>query len=187
MRFFRRAVGTVSEKLFKGVVQLEKAEFVQYVERYSDTVYRVALHTCKSPADAEDITQNVFLKLYKEQKPFEGEEHVRRWLIRVAVNEGRSLVHSAWFRRSAPLEDYAGVVDFEAPEESELFLLVMALPKKYRVPVYLFYYEDYPIKEVAALCGLKESTVQTRLQRAREKLRQKMRESREKGESEHGA
>lgn len=93
---------------------------------------------------------------------------------------------SAWFRKSVPLEEYAGTLEFETPEESDLFLAVMALPKKYRVPVYLFYYEDYPIKEVAAMCGLKESTVQTRLQRAREKLRQSMTRLR-KGESVNGA
>lgn len=171
----------------RGVAKLEATEFTAAVEQYSDLVYRVALHACKNPADAEDITQNVFLKLLKEPKPFESREHLRRWLIRVAVNEGNSLMRSPWFRRSAPLEEYAGTVDFEAPEESELFLAVMALPQKYRVPVYLFYYEDYPIKEVAALCGLKESTVQTRLQRAREKLRQSMKENRAKGEKNHGA
>lgn len=147
-------------------------EFSGYAERYGDTVYRVALNACKNPADAEDIMQTVLLKLYREQAPFESDEHVRRWLIRVAVNESRKLTRSAWFRKKVPLEDFAGTVDFQAPEESRLFLAVMALPEKYRVPLYLYYYEDYPVREVAALCGLKESTVQTRLQRAREKLKQ---------------
>ncbi len=158
--------------------------FSGYVEKYADTVYRVAFHSCKNRTDAEDIAQNVFLKLYREPKPFESEEHVRRWLIRVAVNESKKLVCSAWFRKTVPLEEYAGTLDFEAPEESELFLAVMALPKKYRVPVYLFYYEDYPVKDVAALCGLKESTVQTRLQRARAKLKETI--TQQKGERENG-
>ncbi len=160
---------------------MERETFEQAVERFTDTVYRVAFHACKNPADAEDVAQNVFLKLFREKKPFESEEHLRRWLIRVTVNESRSLIGSAWFRKTVPLEEYAGMLDFEAPEESELFLAVMSLPKKYRVPVYLFYYEDYPIKEVAALCGLKESTVQTRLQRARAKLKEAM--TKPKGES----
>lgn len=159
---------------------MEDGRFVQCVEQYADAVYRVAFHACKNAADAEDITQNVFLKLYRGKTEFESEEHLRRWLLRVAVNESKSLVCSAWFRKSAPLEEYAGSMEFEAPEESELFLCVMALPKKYRVPVYLFYYEDYPVKEVAELCGLKESTVQTRLQRAREKLKKMMSEQRER-------
>ncbi len=175
MRFFGSLRGIIGEELFrKEGNAVEAEEFSDYVQRYSDTIYRVAFHSCKNPADAEDIVQNVLLKLYREQKPFESEEHVRRWVIRVAVNESKKLVCSAWFRKSAPLEEYAGTMEFEAPEESELFLAVMSLPKKYRVPVYLFYYEDYPVKEVAALCGLKESTVQTRLQRARERLKKMM-------------
>lgn len=186
MRFFALLNRIEGEKLFKGVVKLEKTEFTAAVEQYSDLVYRVALNVCKNPADAEDITQTVFLKLLKEETPFENREHCRRWLIRVAVNEGKSLLRSAWFKRSAPFEDYAGTVEFETPEESEIFLAVMALPPKYRVPVYLFYYEDYPVKDVAALCGLKESTVQTRLQRAREKLRQLLKENHEKGERKYG-
>lgn len=166
---------------------MEDEAFIQCVEKYGDAVYRVAFHSCKNRADAEDVAQNVFLKLYREEKEFESEEHLRRWVLRVAVNESKKLVCSAWFRRSAPLEEYAGSLEFQAPEESELFLAVMALPKKYRVPVYLFYYEDYPIREVAELCGLPESTVQTRLQRARARLKKTMTEQREKrGESQNG-
>lgn len=165
----------------------ENEKFAECVEKYTDSVYRVAFHSCKNPADSEDIVQNVFLKLYRETKEFESEEHLRRWLLRVAVNESKKLLGSAWFRRSAPLEEYAETLEFETPEESELFFAVMALPKKYRVPVYLFYYEDYPAKEVAVMCGLKESTVQTRLQRAREKLRQTLQKQERKGESRHEA
>ncbi|RKJ40677.1 sigma-70 family RNA polymerase sigma factor [Acutalibacter sp. 1XD8-33] len=147
-------------------------EFSGYVREYGDMVYRVALNACKNPADAEDILQTALLKLYREKSPFESPEHVRRWLIRVAVNEAKKLARSAWLRKTLPLEDYAATLEFQAPEESELFLQVMALPAKYRTPLYLYYYEGYPVREVAALCGLKESTVQTRLQRARQALKQ---------------
>ena len=168
---------------------MDELQFADCVEKYADTVYRVAFHSCKNPADSEDIVQNVFLKLYRETKEFESEEHLRRWILRVAVNESKKLIGSAWFRRSAPLEEFTGTMEFETPEESELFLAVMALPRKYRVPVYLFYYEDYPVREIASLCSLKESTVQTRLQRARAQLREKLRENtarNKKGESDHG-
>ena len=146
-------------------------EFAGYAKRYGDTVYRVALNCCKNAADAEDIMQTVLLKLYREKTEFESDEHVKRWIIRVAVNEGRKLRSSGWFKRRVSLEEYAGTVDFETREDSELFIIVMGLPEKYRVPLYLYYYEDYTIKEVAALCELKESTVQTRLQRARERVK----------------
>lgn len=153
---------------------VDDSAFQEAARRYGDMVYRVAFHSCKNRADAEDITQNVFLKLYRTRTAFESEEHLRRWVIRVAVNESKKLVGSAWFRRRVPLEEAAQALPFESEEESSLFLAVMELPKKYRVPVYLYYYEGYSAKEAAALCGLKESTMQTRLQRAREKLKKKL-------------
>ena len=154
-------------------------EFTQYAAQYGDTVYRVALSACKCPADAEDVMQAVLLKLYQEKNGFESEEHLRRWLIRVAVNQSRKLTRSAWFRKNAPLEEWSAVGEFQAPEESGLFLAVSALPEKYRTPLYLCYYEGYSVKETAALCGLKESTAQTRLQRAREKLKRMLAEQEE--------
>lgn len=68
---------------------MDEKQFADCVEKYTDAVYRVAFHSCKNPADSEDITQNVFLKLYREPKEFESEEHLRRWLLRVAVNESK--------------------------------------------------------------------------------------------------
>lgn len=97
---------------------MDEKQFADCVEKYTDAVYRVAFHSCKNPADSEDITQNVLLKLYREPKEFESEEHLRRWLLRVAVNESKKLVCSAWFKRSVPLEEFAGALEFEAPEES---------------------------------------------------------------------
>ena len=114
-------------------------EFAGYAKRYGDTVYRVALNCCKNAADAEDIMQTVLLKLYREKTEFESDEHVKRWIIRVAVNEGRKLRSSGWFKRRVSLEEYAGTVDFESREDSELFIIVMGLPEKYRVPLYLYY------------------------------------------------
>ena len=141
------------------------------MSRWGDTVLRVGYTWTGNLQDAQDVSQTVLLKLYREKTEFESDEHVKRWLIRVAVNEGRKLRSSGWFKRRVSLEEYAGTVDFESREDSELFIIVMGLPEKYRVPLYLYYYEDYTIKEVAALCRLKESTVQTRLQRARERVK----------------
>ncbi|MBQ1412140.1 MAG: sigma-70 family RNA polymerase sigma factor [Clostridia bacterium] len=149
--------------------------FTQAVREYSDTVYRVCLHICRNRSDAEDLTQNVFLKLYRHADTFRDEEHLKSWLIRVAVNEGKSHMTSPWYRRAScsiddgSLED-AGVT-FPSTEQSELFLAVMALPPKYRVVVHLYYYEDYTVGEIAAMLDLKETTVQTQLMRARKQLK----------------
>ena len=153
---------------------MEDEEFVGYVRDYTDAVYRVAFHACKNPADSQDIVQNVFLRLYRSNPEFDSREHARRWILRVAVNESTRLVGSAWFHRHISLEETAQNFEIASPEETGLFQAVMALPRKYRVPLYLYYYEGYPVKEVAALCGLKDSTVRTRLQRARERLKKEL-------------
>lgn len=115
-------------------------QFTVCAQRYIDTVYRVAFNYIKSPADAEDITQNVFMKLLREAKPFDGDAHVKNWLIRVTINECKNLVKSRWWR-SESYEDYAAKLSFDNTAQSELFYAVMALPKKYRIPIYLHYYE----------------------------------------------
>ena len=153
---------------------MEDEEFVGYVRDYTDAVYRVAFHACKNPADSQDIVQNVFLRLYRSNPEFDSREHARRWILRVAVNESKRLVCSAWFHRHISLEETAQHFEIASPEETGLFQAVMALPRKYRVPLYLYYYEGFPVKEVAALCGLKDSTVRTRLQRARERLKKEL-------------
>ena len=71
-------------------------QFTCLVRRYIDTVFRVALNYLKNPADAEDVTQITFEKLLKEKRSFESDEHVRNWLIRVAVNECKKLLRSPW-------------------------------------------------------------------------------------------
>lgn len=76
--------------------------FEQVVRRYGDMLYRVAFHALRNRADAEDVTQTVLLRLYQQGGRFDSEEHRKHWLLRVAVNESRRLLRSAWRRRSVP-------------------------------------------------------------------------------------
>ena len=153
---------------------MDKTEFTRAVERYQDTVYRVALHALGSPQDADDAVQEVFLRLYTAQKPFEGEEHLRRWLLRVTVNWCRDVLRSPWRRRRVPLDQLPADPEFKEPEQQALYQTVMALPERYRMVLVLFYYEELTVKEIAALLGLKVSAVTTRLSRARAKLKQQL-------------
>ena len=66
---------------------LTEEQFAYLAKKYMDTVFRLALHYTKSRSESDDITQEVLLKLYSTDKPFESEDHVRYWLIRVTVNE----------------------------------------------------------------------------------------------------
>ncbi len=148
----------------------DREEFTRLVRQYVDTVYRVAYGALRSAADAEDVTQNVLLKLWRTNKPFDGDAHIRHWLIRVTVNECKKAFLSP-LRREVPIEDVAERLTFETPEHSALFYEVMALPKQYRVVLLLYYYEDYSTAEIARLLRLPPATVRTRLARGRERLK----------------
>lgn len=154
-------------------------EFTRAARQYGNTMFRVAVHGLKSAADAEDVVQTVLLKLYERPQPFESDEHLKHWLLRVTVNECRRTLSSAWWRRTAPLEEWDGAAP--ADEARDVLRAVLALPVKYRLPVCLYYYEGLSVRETAQVLGAKESTVQTRLQRAREKLRAALTDHTEEG------
>ena len=150
---------------------MDNDTFERTARAYGNTLYRVAYHAVGNRPDAEDVVQTTLLRLYERPEGFESEEHLKHWLLRVAVNESRKLLRTFWRRRVVALDEEW---DAPAPEDGkgqELLDAVMALEGKYRVAVYLYYYEGRSVKEAAAVMGARASTVQTWLQRAREKLR----------------
>ena len=155
---------------------MEKTLFNSAVRQYQDMVYRIALHAFGSPQDAEDAMQEVFLRLYTWERPFEGPDHLRHWLIRVTVNVCRDALKSPWRRRRVSLEELPETPVFDRPEQGELYREVMGLPEKYRTVLYLFYYEELTVKEIGEVLGLRTTAVTTRLHRARAKLKEQLEE-----------
>lgn len=151
-------------------------EFLLIAEKYKDTVFRIAFNYLSNSSDADDVVQDVLLKLYLTEKKFESEEHMRYWLIRITINQCKNLLKSFWWRKRTSLDEAVESITFQKKEQSELFTTVMTLPEKYRVVLYLFYYEEFSIKEIAELLHMKQSAVTTRLGRAREKLKNKLEE-----------
>ncbi|MBR4077261.1 MAG: sigma-70 family RNA polymerase sigma factor [Oscillospiraceae bacterium] len=151
-------------------------QFTELTTKYIDTVYRLALTRMKNVPEAEDITQTVFLKLYREPKPFASEAHVKHWLIRVTINECNKVFRNP-FRAAENIADYANTLRFETAEQSDLFDAVMALSEKYRLPLFLYYYEEYSTAEISKLLKLPVPTVITRLRRGREQLKQHLQEA----------
>ena len=145
-------------------------QFVPLAQRYMDTIFRIAYSYLRSQADADDVTQDVLIQLYKTETAFESDDHLKHWLIRVTVNRCKNIFRSPW-RKVENIADYENSLTFEAPEHRELFDAVMALDKRYRLPVLLYYYEGYSQKEIAGLLDIPEETVRTRLFRARGKLK----------------
>jgi RNA polymerase sigma-70 factor (ECF subfamily) len=145
-------------------------QYTCLVKKYIDTVFRIALNYTKSVHDAEDVTQNVFLALLRQKKPFAGEEHIRHWLIRVAVNECKKWYRSPW-RKHISFEEYAAALPDITQGDRAVLEAVMALPRKYRMPIYLYYYEEYSTQEIADILKIPKGTVCTNLSRGRELLK----------------
>ena len=142
----------------------------ELIERYRDNLFAVAFHMCKNAADADDIVQETFLQYYLSGKNFDNEQHIRSWLIRVAINKAKNINHSFWRQHKVPLEEYMETLVFETPEDGELFETVMNLPDKYRIVIHLYYYEDFSIREIAKTLRLTENTIKVRLMRGRKKI-----------------
>lgn len=149
-------------------------EFTEMALKYSDSIFRIAFNYCKSRADADDIVQNVLLKFYKETKSFESEEHIRNWLIRVAINESKKLLISPFKKRTVSIDELEEKTVFDNTDQSALYDTVMALPQKYRIVIYLFYYEEYSVEEISKMLNVNSSTVRTRLSRARNRLKEQL-------------
>ena len=143
---------------------------------YKNNVYAAAFSICKNASDAEDVVQDTFLQYYMTHINFDNEQHIRAWLLRVAINKAKNIQSSFWHRNGMPLDDYIETLSFETPETKELFEEVMKLPEKYRVVVHLFYYEDYSIKEIAKILRTTESNIKVRLSRGRVKLKDALKE-----------
>lgn len=149
---------------------MTETTFTAAAERHLDMVYRVALNWFRSPADAEDAAQTTMLKLWQTDTEFADDAHLRRWLVRVALNVCKDMTRSPWRRHTVSLEELPEPA-FSDEERRTVYREVMALPGKYRVPLYLYYYEGYSVSEIGELLRLNVSTVQTRLARARGKLK----------------
>lgn len=155
---------------------ITKEHYADLVDNYIDTVYRVALSYTGQVSDAEDVTQTVFETLLRQSKEFDSEAHLKHWLIRVTINACKKIFRAPW-RRMESLDDHAAALTFPSPEHSDLFYAVMALPQKYRAPIYLYYYEQYSTAEIAQILKVPKGTVCTNLDRGRQILKKQLQEA----------
>ena len=141
------------------------------IDRYQTMVYGLALARTGSPADADDVFQETFLAYCQSGKTFRDEEHRKAWLLRTALNMSRRLTGSSWRRKTVPLEEGEAAV-FQEPEENLVWQALCSLEETYRLPLYLFYFQELPTGEIAKLLSLRPGTVRMRLSRGREQLRE---------------
>ena len=139
------------------------------IDTHTNTLYRTALAILGNPAEAEDAVQDTFLRYLETRPQLRDSEHEKAWLLRVIINACRSRLRAA---KRHPLTELLASYPAHGPEESAVVEAVLALPPRERTAVHLFYYEGYSTQEIAALTGLREGSVRSRLTRARTRLRQ---------------
>ena len=145
-------------------------------ETYRDRLFAAAFQVCGNAADAEDAAQEALLRYHVSEKQFESEQHIRAWLLRVAINCAKNASRSFFRRNTVPLETYMETLVFDSGESREIFREVMSLPEKYRLVIHLYYYEDYTVAEIGRILGLTESNVKVRLSRGRQLLKKALQE-----------
>ena len=152
----------------------EKRKVLECYQKHKDMVYKLAWTYCKDNFQAEDAFQEVFYKFLIYHPKFKTQEHEKAWFIRTTINVCKNMLKSKWNHDILQLEERDSnkiLPDGTDDAFDELKQAVLDLPEKYRVPIHLYYYEEYSVREIAHLLHKSESTIQTQLQRGREKIK----------------
>lgn len=150
------------------MIEIDKTLFTKYVMKFQPTVFRLAYSYVQNRTDAEDITQEVFLKLYNSSESFSADENAKAWLICVTSNTAKNHLASAWVKRKITLTED---ILLKNEKDYELLDVLNSLNANYRTVIYLHYYEGYSVAEIAAMLKISESNVKARLKRGRDKLK----------------
>lgn len=144
------------------------------VELYSDTVKKICMLHLKNYDDTEDIFQTVFMKYVLYDGVFESEEHEKAWIIRVTINACKDYLKSFFRSRTVPIDEIRELTSDIEEDHSDVLQAVLALPKKYKDVVYLYFYEQYTAVEIGKILGKNVNTVYTLLSRAKKILKEKL-------------
>ncbi len=146
-------------------------QFACAYENYVNDIFRLCYSYMKNMPDAEDIVQDTFLKLYRSDKTFESERHLKGWLILTASNRCKDVLKH-WWRRRENIEKHTELGREDDTTSTELMEMILKLPAKYKTAVYMYYYEGYDSREIATFLHKSESTIRTWLQKARGLLKE---------------
>ena len=150
---------------------MNQKEIENAILKYSDMVYKLAVSILKNKADSEDIYQEVMIKFCNNIENFENEAHEKAWIIRVTINQCKSLLRMSWFKNRNELDENLSYLD---KENDEVYYAVSELPTKYRIVIYLFYYEKYKISEISEILNISESAIKSQLSKARNMLKKSL-------------
>ncbi|SDQ07989.1 sigma-70 family RNA polymerase sigma factor [Virgibacillus salinus] len=168
------------------IIQMNPAEAIEEImDLYGDEIKRLIYTYVKNNADTDDVTQEVFVKVYQKLSTFQGKSTLRSWIYSIAINKSKDHLRSWESRNKRLKEKLSQSAQFmekpgETPEEqiirqyesSDLLNQVMGLPVKYREIIILYYFKELSTTEIGHALNMKEVSVRTRLNRGREKLKQ---------------
>ena len=146
------------------------------IRQHQKHLFAAAFSICQNTSDADDVVQDTFLKYHISKKEFSSPEHIKAWLLRVAINKAKDLNRRVWRWNSVSIEDLEETLAATQNEDTWLLTEVMKLPQKYRIVLHLFYYEEYSVAEIAQVLKISEGSVKTRLSRGRNMLKDSLEE-----------
>lgn len=149
------------------------------LDLYGQEILQLVYSYVKNRAIAEDLTQEIFVKCYQALSTYKQQSKMRTWLWRISINHCKDFLKSWYHRHVEPSLENWEVMDgtnveekiIQRDEDQELAHAVMRLPIIYREVIYLYYFQELSIKEIFEITGVKESTVKTRLRKAKQILR----------------
>lgn len=156
------------------IIEFDNQRFDDLYQKYADIVFRTAYNFLLNKDDAEDIVQEVFIKYFISNKTFNDEDHEKAWILTVTANLSKNVLRSK-SRQNLELDDTIKIVDnkFEKETTNHLDLeeAMIRLTANQRLVIYLFYYEQIPIKNIAKIMKSNENTVKSHLLRAKSKMK----------------
>ncbi len=141
-----------------------KLDLEYFLNKYADMVLRLSYSYLKNTADAQDASQIVFTKLFTKPKSFQDTNHEKAYILRITANVCKDMLKHSFRTRTCTIEHLSEIV---APENSTILWAVNELDTKYRIVIYLHYYEGYKAKEISKILKVPTSTIHTRLVRGR--------------------
>jgi len=152
-------------------IELDERCVKRLYEQHVDGLYRLCYYYTKNEQDARDAMQNTMVHLLERRRPFDSEEHAKFWIMRVGANECRKILRQ-WWRQRIDLDgiQMGEISDAEKADEGNTAQLLTQLPRKYRLPIYMYYYEGYSTAEIARILGLTEAAIRVHMHRGRKML-----------------
>jgi RNA polymerase sigma-70 factor, ECF subfamily len=177
----------VEEMIFEGSITEDKDLLIdEIMNKYGQEILQLTYSYVNNKTIAEDLTQDIFVKCYKSLHTYSGKSKLRTWLWRIAINHCKDF-HRSWYTKNVVIageempsngtqKELVEQAVIQKEEDDELIAAIITLPIKYREVIYLFYYEELPLKEIALVTDTGLNTVKTRLRRAKELLKEELEE-----------